>query len=91
MQTFRLTVGPDGRVAIPDTRPGQTVTVQVGQEVAPEAPARLTLATARTDAEREVVAAEIKRLARELRAELPEPWRSRDHGDLLYGDDGLPS
>lgn len=90
MQTFRLTVGPDGRVVIPDTGPGQTVTIQIAQAPAPEAPERLSRATARTDAERTVVVAEIKRLARDLRAELPTPWRSRDHGDVLYGDDGLP-
>lgn len=57
----------------------------------PEPPERLTLATARTDPERAAVVAEIKRLAREIHAEMPKPWRSRDHGDLLYGNDGLPA
>lgn len=57
----------------------------------PEPPERLTLATARTDPERAAVVAEIKRLAGEIHAEMSEPWRSRDHGDLLYGDDGLPA
>ena len=40
--------------------------------------------------EREAIKARVKKLAREIRAELPEPWRSADHGDLLYGEDGLP-
>lgn len=91
MQTFTLKVGPDGRVAIPDTQPRETVTIQIGQPPAATAPERATLATARNDAERAAVAAEIKRLAQGIRAELPEPWRSRDHGDLLYGEDGLPA
>ena len=52
MQTFTLSVGPDGRVAIPDTRPGETVTIQIGQPPAATAPERATFATARNGAER---------------------------------------
>ena len=35
-------------------------------------------------------AAPILALGREIAALLPEPWRSEDHGDLLYDDQGLP-
>lgn len=89
MHTIQLTVGPDGRVEIPDTRPGEIITIQIATSV--ELSEQLTLATARTDEERAAVVAEIKRLARELRRELPESWLTDDHGDLLYGDDGLPA
>jgi len=44
MHTYRLTVGPDGRVTIPGTVPGETVTVQVVKT-----PERLSLPTARYD------------------------------------------
>jgi antitoxin VapB len=29
-------------------------------------------------------------IGRDVAERLPEPQRSADHGDLLYGDDGLP-
>ena len=48
-RTMHLTVDPDGRVAVPGARPGQTVTVHIVD--APDPPERLTLATARTEEE----------------------------------------
>jgi len=30
-------------------------------------------------------------IGRDCAARLPEPYRSADHGDLLYADDGLPA
>jgi len=90
MPTMQLTVGPDGRVAVPGTRPGQTVTVEISD--APDTPERLTLATARTDEERDAVIAGIKRAARTFRAQLSddEIQVMPIHGDLLYDEDGLP-
>jgi antitoxin VapB len=29
-------------------------------------------------------------IGRDCATRLPEPWRSADHADLLYADDGLP-
>lgn len=29
-------------------------------------------------------------IGRDCAARMKEPWRSADHGELLYGDDGLP-
>lgn len=89
MQTHRLTVGQDGRVAIPETQPGQTVVIQINPE---------TDALVETDPnagpipeeEREAIEARIMQRARKMRQRLTEPWRSADHGDLLYGEDGLP-
>ncbi len=94
MQTFRLTVGGDGRVEIPDTRPGQVVVIQMPP--LPKAPDRETEisddATSGPipESERAAIKERVLRRARQTREKLPEPWRSADHGDLLYGDDGLP-
>lgn len=90
-QTVHVTVEPDGRVTIPGTRPGETLAIQI--ERTQEAPERLTLATARTDEERDAVIADIKRIAQELRQELDigdDERLSLTHGDLLYDGDGLP-
>lgn len=92
MQTFRLTVDPDGRVAIPDTRPGETIDIQVTP--APTRKPPLTRTTARTDAERAELAAEIRRSARELRREAgisDDERLSLTHGDMLYDENGLPA
>lgn len=92
MQTYRVTVGPDGQVTIPDTRPGDTITIQV--EHGAEPPERLTLTTARTGEERDWVIAEIRRAARELRhaAGIGDDERlSITHGDLLHDENGLPA
>lgn len=89
-RTLQLTVGPDGRVVVPGARPGQTITVEIPE--APGTPERLTLATARTEEERAAVITEIKRLAQEIRSELSDEdvQIMLNHGDLLYGEDGLP-
>ena len=92
MQTYRVIVGTDGRVTIPDTRPGETITVQV--EHGAEPPERLTLVSARTDEERDHLIAEIQRAARELRREAgigDDERLSQTHGDLLYDENGLPA
>ena len=90
-RTLQLTVGPDGRVTVPGARPGQTVTVEMTD--APEAPERLTLATARTEEERDAVIAQILRDTRAMRlwaGDDGEPL-SLTHGDLLYDENGLPA
>ena len=86
MQTYRVTVGPDGQVRIPDTRPGQTITIQVTAPPAGGEP--LTLATATTPEEREAVIAAIRVNARKLQELLKDepPFTVDD----LYGEDGLP-
>lgn len=86
MQTIQLTVGPDGRVEIPDTRPGETVTIQIASSA--DVSETLTLATARTDEERTAVANEILRRGRELRPEGgDDELLSITHGDLLYDEE----
>lgn len=89
MQTYRLTVGPDGLVRIPDSKPGEVVTVVV--EAAPATPLEremLTLATAKTPEERAEVIASIDADLRELQRLMKNgPIFSTDD---LYGQDGLP-
>jgi len=86
MHTYRVTVGPDGQVRIPETRPGETITIQVSSPPAVEEP--LTLVTATTPEEREAVLAAIRANARKLRELLKnEPLFTIDD---LYGEDGLP-
>ena len=86
MQTYRVTVGPDGQVRIPDTRPGQTITIQV--PTSPERSEPLTLATATTPEEQEAVIDAIRENARKLQELLEDepPFTIDD----LYGEDGLP-
>jgi NAD(P)H-flavin reductase len=86
MQIYRLTVEPDGRVTVPNARPGQMVTVQV--EAVTEAEP-MTLAAAKTPEEREVVIADILEMAGQLREllKLDLPIGT----DELYGEDGLPA
>lgn len=89
-RTMQLTVGPDGRVEVPGARPGQTITVEIAD--APDPPERLTLATARTEEERDAVVAGIMEAARKFREELSDEDVEimLNHGDWLYDEDGLP-
>lgn len=89
MQTYRLTIGPDGLVRIPNGKPGQVVTVQFDEPPAAADPGPLTLATAKTPEERAAVIADIMALT----AELQDVWRDARPFtvDDLYGDDGLPA
>lgn len=86
MQTWRLTVGPDGQVRIPDTKPGEIVVVQVS-EAEPAPP--MTLMDAKTPEERAAIAARLRGLARGLRVEYGDDLPSL-HANDLYGEDGLP-
>ena len=66
MQTWRLTVGPDGQVRIPDTKPGEIVVVQVsGAEPA----LRVTLMDAKTPEERAAIVERLRGLARDASRE----------------------
>jgi len=89
MQTYRLTIGPDGQVRIPNGKPGQVVTVQVEPQPAPPDREVLTFATATSPEERDAVIAIIRENARELRDLLKDapPFTIDD----LYGEDGLPA
>lgn len=91
MQTYRVTIGDDGRVTLPGTHPGETVTVQITETTSETRP--LTLATARTVEERESIIAEIERAVTESRraaGDDDDEQLSLTHGDLLYDEYGLP-
>ena len=90
MQTYRLVVGPDGQVRIPDSKPGEVVTVLVETAPAPT-PERemLTLANARTPEERDEVIAKIRENGRKLRELLKDDLPTGT--DELYDEDGLPA
>lgn len=89
MQTYRLTIGPDGQVRIPNGKPGQVPTVQVESQPTPPNQEHLTLATARTPEERDAVIVIMRENARKLRELLKDapPFATDD----LYGEDGLPA
>jgi antitoxin VapB len=38
----------------------------------------------------DALADELRSIGQDCAARLKEPWRSADHGDLLYDDKGLP-
>lgn len=89
MQTYRLIVGPDGTLRIPDVKPGEVLTVQVEREPDASDHEMLTLASARTPEERAEVIEELKLLAAKIRdsAKYGPTFMQED----LYGEDGLPA
>lgn len=89
MQTYRLTIGPDGQVRIPNGKPGQVVTVQVETPPPNAEPEPLTLATAKTPEERAAVIADLRSMALQLREMLHDELPIST--DELYGEDGLPA
>jgi hypothetical protein len=89
MRTITLTVDANGRVEIPDTRPGQTLTIQVPEAQLPD-PVGLTRRTARTLEEKRAVIAEVKRLAEEIRETAPRDWLEMNYDDWPYDEYGLP-
>ncbi len=98
MHRVVLNVDGDGQVIIPKTIgahvgvvPGGTVTVAIDDATR----SLKIVSTVATEvpipkAEQVTIKARVKLLAEDIRADLPEPWRSLDHGALLYGEDGLP-
>jgi hypothetical protein len=85
MQTITIIVGPDGRVAIPGTRAGQTVTLHIEPEGMPEQADAI-----RTPEEQEQLIQELLEEGRRNRAQADPEWLARDHDEWLYGPDGLP-
>lgn len=83
-----LTVEDDGRVKIPGTAAGQTITIFVEPEPA------FSQRPLRTESpeERERIKKVLREGAKRARAEATpeEIERAVNHGDWLYGPDGLP-
>ena len=55
-----------------------------------EDPRATTSRERRSDIESVSPAARLLAIGRDGGERLPEPYRTMDHADLLYGDDGLP-
>ncbi len=85
MQTITVTVGPDGRVEIPGTRAGQSVTIHVERDSS-----KTPVAVQRSPEEVERIIQEIREGAKRVREQADPQWLSLDHGEWLYGPDGLP-
>ncbi len=95
--TFTTTVAEDGTVRVPAdlARPGETVTVRVDRpaviepEQRPESdePVRLTRLTAKTPEQKEQLRRQIDEIVARLAPKLKD---MPDHGEFLYGEDGLP-
>jgi hypothetical protein len=84
VETMTLVVGPDGRVKIPGTKAGQLVTVRIEGEPVERPPL--------TPEERERIIREQMEESRQTResADPKKIARALNHGEWLYGPDGLP-
>jgi hypothetical protein len=82
METMTLIVDPDGRVKIPGTQPGQVVTIRI--EPAPVERPPLS------PEEHERFVQEQLAESRRFREQADPEWLNLDHGEWLYGPDGLP-
>lgn len=89
MQTYRLVIGPDGNVHIPDGEPGQLVTVLVDEASRTLPTTRLKPVSAMTREEQARLKEEFLERGRQVRAQLKDQ-EPIEHGSELYGDDGLP-
>ncbi len=97
-KTFTTTVADDGTVRVPAdlAKPGETVTVRVDRptvadepedQTDTDGPVRLTRLTAKTPEQKEELLRQINEIAARL---APKLKNMPDHGDFLYGDDGMP-
>ena len=89
MHSYRLVIGPDGKVEIPNGQPGRLVTVLVEEALnsGPSAPAKPI--SSMTPEERERLKKEFLERGKLIRARLKDQFPV-DHDSELYGDDGLP-
>jgi hypothetical protein len=85
MQRVTIRVGPDGRAEIPGTRAGQLVTIHVEPEYSEpsEAPER-------SPEEIERIIQRLLAGGQRVRERADPEWLNLDHGEWLYGEDGLP-
>lgn len=89
MHVYRLTIGPDGRVIVPDGEPGQIVTIlmETSWELTPATPLK-PVADMRSE-EREALKQAFLERGRLVRSR-SSGQAPIDHGVDLYGEDGLP-
>ncbi|MBX3070117.1 MAG: hypothetical protein KF883_06480 [Thermomicrobiales bacterium] len=90
MQSYRLVIGSDGKVDIPNGQPGRIVTVVLEGSPDPGLSASLRPISSMTPEEREQLKHEFLERGRRVRARLKDQLPI-DHGVVLYGEDGLPA
>ncbi|MBX3070668.1 MAG: hypothetical protein KF883_09250 [Thermomicrobiales bacterium] len=88
MQTYRLVIDTDGQIRIPNAKPGQVAIVQIADALDDRSTVPLTLATAKTPEERQLVMENIQSLASRLRERLKDQLPLS--ADELYDEHGLP-
>jgi hypothetical protein len=89
MQSYRLVIGSDSKVEIPNGQPGRIVTVLVEESSHPGRSASVKPISSMTPEERERLKQEILERGKRIRARLKDQLPI-DHGSELYGDDELP-
>jgi hypothetical protein len=89
MQSYRLVIGTDGKVEIPNGQPGHVVTVLVEESSHPGPYASVKPVSSMTPEEREWLKEEFFERGKRIRARLKDQLPI-DHGSELYGEDGLP-
>ncbi len=82
METMTLVVGADGRVKIPGTEAGLVITVHLEPEQAERPPLC-------PEARKRIIEEQLEESRQTREAADPE-WLNLDHGEWLYGPDGLP-
>ncbi len=85
MQKLTVTVDSDGRVKIPGTSVGQTITIHLEPEL--ESDQRAVVST--PEEQRQLIA-ELLEEGRRFREQADPEWLKRNHDEWLYGPDGLP-
>lgn len=89
MQTYRLIIGPDGAVKIPDGQPGQVVTVLLDTPPQARRVSKYKPVSEMTGEEREAFKKDYLERGQRIRERLKDQFPI-DHGAELYGEDGLP-
>lgn len=89
MQTYRLQIGPDGNVHIPNGEPGRMVTVLLDEAVPSYESTPLKPVSAMTREEKEQLKADFLERGRRVRERMKDQ-EPVDHGAEHDGEDGLP-
>ena len=89
MQTYRLVIGPDGKVKIPGGEPGRAVTVLLDDSWRTVTSGTIKPVAAMTQEDHARLKEEFLARGRRIRARLNDRLPI-DHGIELYGENGLP-
>lgn len=90
MQSYRLVIESDGKVSIPDGKPGRVVTVLLEESVQPNSLGLTMPISSMTPTERDRLKAEFLQRGKRIRSRLTDRLPIGYDAEL-YGDDGLPA